>query len=239
MSILEVRDLTKGFFIGLDVVKNTNFSLNSGEIVGIVGLNGAGKTTVIKLILGLISSDFGCVSIFGVDSRVDKSRQNVFYVPEKFSPPKNLKVNECVKFYNSFFNHSVLEDQILNVCEKIDLNPKYLDYKISDLSKGTVQKVGLLCAFTSKRKILILDEPMDGLDVRARVALKNTIKDYVKNGGTILFSSHILSDMEEICDRICFFDNASFAFSGKVCDLKLQFENKTLEQIFLEKTNNS
>src|SRR5574343_1342447 len=218
MSVIEVKKLTKGFFVGVDIIKNSNLSIESQNIVGLVGLNGAGKTTVIKSILNLISPDSGVVTILGVNSVKDSSRKNVFYVPEKFSPPKNLKVIECVWFYIAFFGLKTNKKELEKICQKIDLNPNYLEYKISELSKGTVQKVGLLCAFASKRKILILDEPMDGLDVRARVALKSAMKDYVSSGNTILFSSHILSDMEEICDKICFFDKGDFVFSGSISE---------------------
>lgn len=239
MTILQIQNLSKSFETS-QILRDINLQINKNEIFGIIGINGAGKTTLIKSIMNLATHPTGRILLSDVDTKFTVARQSIFYLPEKFLPPKNFTCIEFVQSYLKLYNITANSDNIYDWASRLDLNHKYLNLKISKLSKGTVQKIGLLTAFLSNRQLLILDEPMDGLDVKARVLLKNSIIDYKTSGKSVIFSSHILTDMEEICDRIGILDTGSFKFVGTINEFKNQFlqgDKISLEKAFLSLIN--
>lgn len=235
---LKVENLKKQFGDHI-VLNNINFKLKENEIFGLIGLNGAGKTTLIKIILDLLCADEGCVKILDIPSAQTKSRENLRYLPEKFQASPMLKGMEFLKIFNDFDKtykgtKKDLEKEIYKFADLLALDKKALDLKISKYSKGMVQKLGLISTFLGDSKIAILDEPMSGLDPKARIYLKNLLLESKKNGKSVFFSSHILADIDEICDRIGILYNGKIVFLGTPSELKKKHSQTSLEKAFLK-----
>lgn len=231
-SPLVIRDIHKSFS-GRKVLENVEFSLVPGEIFGLIGLNGAGKTTLIKIILDLINSDQGDVSIFGIPTRNITARKHLSYLPEKFQPSRYLKGLEYLDLALSYYGRKLDAGLARGLAEKLDLDPGVLGMRVGSYSKGMGQKLGLLGAFMVDVSLLILDEPMSGLDPRARIRLKEMLLDVRQQGKTIFFSSHILSDLDEICDRIGVIHGGRLFFVGTPQAFKEQYGDASLEKAFL------
>jgi ABC-2 type transport system ATP-binding protein len=215
------------------VLENVDFSLNSGEIFGLIGLNGAGKTTLIKIMLDLITCENGGIEIAGVSARKINARKNLSYLPEKFQPSRYLKGMEYLELALSYYGKSLDKEAARKKAVELDLNPDVLTARVGSYSKGMGQKLGLVGAFLVDASFLILDEPMSGLDPRARIKLKNELLANKKAGKTIFFSSHILSDIDEICDRIGIIHDGKLCFIGTPQAFKEKMQEKSLEQAFL------
>ncbi len=233
---LKISQISKSFEEKL-ILDDINFEVKQNHIFGFVGLNGVGKTSLIKIILDLLSQDFGDVEIFGINKNLPKSRQKICYLPEKFYPAQNLTGREFIKFSLGFYEQKIDEKELLKYCEHFELNIDFLDKKIAKYSKGMVQKLGLIAVFLTKSDLIILDEPMSGLDVKARVKLKRALLSYKNQDKTIFFSSHILSDIDEICDEIAVLNNAKISFLGTSQGLKNKHRKDNLEEAFLQEIN--
>ena len=216
------------------VISDISFDVKEGEIFGLIGLNGVGKTTLIKVILDLHKATEGEAKIFGVDSKDYKARQKLSYLPEKFSPSHLLKGTEFLNLAVQAYGKDLNIGKAKADAEKLQLNPDVLDKRVSKYSKGMGQKLGLLSVFLTDAPFLILDEPMSGLDPRARVLLKDYMLEQRKAGKTIFFSSHILSDVDELCDRVGVIHGGGLKFLGTPKEMKSRFGNEILERAFLE-----
>ena len=215
------------------VLDDISFELKQGEVFGLIGLNGAGKTTLIKIILGLLKAHGGDTSIFGVDCSRVASRQKLSYLPEKFVPSRYLKGHEYLSLSLSFYKKNYHPEEGRNMASMLDLDPEALDRLVGSYSKGMGQKLGLAGAFLIDAPLMILDEPMSGLDPKARILLKNEIRQAKQLGRTVFFSSHILADMDEICDRIAVLHDHKLVFVGKPAAFKSTYEGDSLEAVFL------
>jgi ABC-2 type transport system ATP-binding protein len=215
------------------VLDNVSLEMKTGEIFGLIGLNGEGKTTLIKIILDLLSADSGNVSFFGEASTIPKSRRHIAFLPEKFAPSALLKGHEFLKLAMEYSNRSYDTALGENYAQLLGLNPLALKQRVNKYSKGMGQKLGLLSVFLSKAPLLILDEPMSGLDPRARIQLKDLMLGYKEEGKSIFFSSHILADIEEICDRIAVLHHRKILFVGTPKDFITSQQGKGLERSFL------
>jgi ABC-2 type transport system ATP-binding protein len=233
---LQVEHICKAFQ-RKPVLNEVSLSLNRGEIFGLIGLNGIGKTTLIKIILNLLKSDRGTASIFGVASHDEQARRALAYLPEKFQPSRYLKGHEYLELSLRFYQQPYDRAEGQRQAELLDLDPKALDRRVGSYSKGMGQKLGLLGALMSNTPLLLLDEPMSGLDPKARILLKRQLKAAREAGRTIFFSSHILADIDEICDRIAILHDGVFQFIGTSADFKARYANMTLEEAFLEAIN--
>jgi ABC-2 type transport system ATP-binding protein len=231
VDILKLNNVGKGYS-KKSVLSGINLSVGESEIFGLIGLNGVGKTTLIKIILDLIKADYGESYICGKNTKDYRSRENIFYLPEKFQPSQNLKVIEFIKIFVES-KHFALK-KIEELCELLDLDQSSLNRKISSLSKGMSQKIGLISSVLENKKLIILDEPMTGLDPKARINLKNLLLRYKNNGKSVFFSSHILSDIDEICDRVAILNNGKIQFIGTPNEFKKKHLTDTLEMAFLE-----
>ena len=226
MTVLDIEHLFNGY--GKKVILNDiTFSIEEGEIFGLIGLNGAGKTTLIKSILNLLFPTSGVIRVNGIDA--PKARRNISYLPEKFQPNIQLKCIEFIKIFCNNFDVKRIEE----LCNILDLDKSVLNKKISSLSKGMSQKIGLITSVLDAKSLMILDEPMSGLDPKARINLKNLLLEYKKSGKSVFFSSHILSDIDEICDRIAILNNSKIVFLGTPEELKNKNNTNSLEKAFL------
>lgn len=215
------------------VLQDVSFEVKKGEVFGLIGLNGAGKTTMIKILLGLLKKDSGDATIFGHDIFKTSTRDHLAFLPEKFQPSTHLKGYEQISLSLSFYKQKMDKKKAVKWAESLELNPDMLSHKITKYSKGMGQKLGLLSTILAERPLLILDEPMSGLDPKARILFKNAVLDYAKRGNTVFFSSHILSDIDEICDRIAILHNHKIIYTGTPAGFKKETKQESLEKAFL------
>jgi ABC-2 type transport system ATP-binding protein len=232
MLPLKISEISKSF--NKPVLSSVSFNVAANEIFGFIGLNGVGKTTLIKIILDLLDSDEGEVEIFGISTILPESRKKICYLPEKFQPSMHFKGEEFVKFVLDFYDKKFDEKKARQICENLDLNFSVLNQKVSSYSKGMTQKLGLLAVFLSEAELVILDEPMSGLDPKARIALKRELIAYKKSGKSVFFSSHILSDMDEICDAIAVLNETKIVYSGTPQGFKQKHRESDLDKAFLK-----
>lgn len=232
-TVLEINNISK-HFKSKEVLKKINFSVEQGDIFGLIGVNGIGKTTLIKTILDLLKSDEGQINIFNQSSQDKNSRINVSYLPEKFHPSGYLKGKEFLSLSMGYFNKPYDHKKAVSYAEALDLDIASLNHKIVKYSKGMGQKLGLISMFLSEAPLLILDEPMSGLDPHVRIRLKDLLEDYAKQGNTVFFSSHILADIDEICNRIGVIHHGELSFLGTSKQFKTKYKTNTLERAFLK-----
>ena len=214
------------------VIRDISFSVQPGEVFGLIGLNGAGKSTLIKAILGLGKAQ-GKSSLFSVPSGPAASRADLAYLPEKFQPSPVLKGWEFLSLTLAYYGRKLDRELAAGLCANLDLDPAALNRSGRTYSKGMGQKLGLLGTMLIGLPLLILDEPMSGLDPRARIMLKDRLLDYRAQGHTVFFSSHILSDIEEICDRIAVIHQGELLFIGTPQELIQRSDRANLERSFL------
>jgi ABC-2 type transport system ATP-binding protein len=215
------------------VLDEMSFKMKKGEIYSLVGLNGIGKTTIIKIILGLLDADEGETQIFDRTNSDKKAKENLTYLPEKFAPSTFLKGHEFLALSCSYYGKKYNKKTAEEICEKLNFDPAALSRRVGSYSKGMGQKLGLVSVFLSKSPLLILDEPMSGLDPSARIYLKQMLKQYRDEGNSIFFTSHILADIEEICDRIGILHLGKIYYEGSVSKFIKTYKTDNLEQAFL------
>lgn len=236
-NILSIKNISKSFFDGeKKVLENINLEVSQNQIFGLVGLNGIGKTTIIKTIIGLLEIEKHTgseIKVDGIDVEDFESKKKFCYLPEKFQPSQHLTGIEFLDVFCSFFGKKVTINEASKMCDDIELDKQALYMPTSQCSKGMGQKLGLMSAFLSDAKLLILDEPMSGLDPKARIVVKNLMKKYVQNGKSIFFSSHILADIDEICHEIAILHDKNIIFKGSCENFKKEQNSNNLENAFL------
>ncbi|MBN2528715.1 MAG: ABC transporter ATP-binding protein [Deltaproteobacteria bacterium] len=241
--MIVVENLKKTFRIGffrkrVEAVRGISFSVKKGEIFGLLGPNGAGKTTTLKTIMGLIFADAGSVQILGRDGRTHRAREGVGYLPEHAYFHEYLTPLELMDFYGKLYGMSRVD--ISNkkniLLERVGLSDA-AKRPLKKFSKGMLQRVGLAQALLADPELLILDEPMSGLDPIGRKFVADLIVELNKSGKTILFSSHILSDVERLCTRVVILRKGELAAEGTLDELLKHDDGteETLEAIFVRK----
>jgi ABC-2 type transport system ATP-binding protein len=218
------------------VVRDISFDVREGETFGLIGLNGAGKTTLLKTILGLKSQKSGVITVGGHVSGSSDAGRCFAFLPERFDPPWFLNAYEFIDFTLSLYSKKIERAQIDKVANHLGLNTAFLPKKAQSYSKGMRQKLGLMATFLTGCPLLILDEPMSGLDPLARAQVKSMVAEAKLQGRTVFLSSHILSDMEELCDRIAILHGGQIMFIGKPSEVLAKTGCKTLEDAFLNLT---
>jgi ABC-2 type transport system ATP-binding protein len=214
------------------VLNDVSFDLRAGEVFGLIGLNGVGKTTLIRAILGLRETS-GTIGLYGQSNAVAASRRKLVYLPERFQPSPQLTGWEYLGILLAYFDQRVDRERARAIAAGLDLDPSALDRVVRTYSKGMGQKLGLVGTFHVDAPLMILDEPMSGLDPRARVLLKDRLLESRRAGRCIFFSSHILADIEEICDRIGIIHATRMIFLGTPHELLARTGSPVLERAFL------
>ena len=227
--LLNAEKLCVGYS-NVDVLSNVDLSVNRGETVGLIGLNGAGKTTLIKTLLGLRKKKAG---VFRKASN-DGYQTSIAYLPEKFEPPAFLTGYEFIEFSLNIYGRKPDREAIRLAVHDLAFDLRFLDKKVSSYSKGMRQKIGLLATVLTGCDLMILDEPMSGLDPFSRSLVKDLIKSEKEKGASFLISSHILADMEEICDKIAIIDQGKIHFNGVASDFISLRDGDTLERCFMD-----
>jgi ABC-2 type transport system ATP-binding protein len=223
--VLAVKGLQKVFQIGffrkrVEAVKNSTFSVRRGEIFGLLGPNGAGKTTTIKAILRLIFPTAGEITLFGRSAGDREAAKRVGYMPENPYVYQYLKPLEFLDLCGRLTGipKSELRDRSQAMVDKVGLRHA-IDRPIGKFSKGMMQRVGLAQALLHDPELLVLDEPMSGLDPIGRKEVRDLLLEQRERGKTLLFTSHILSDVELLCDRVVIMRHGEITAEGSVHDL--------------------
>jgi ABC-2 type transport system ATP-binding protein len=223
--VLEVEGLRKVFHIGffrkrVEAVNGTSFRVNRGEIFGLLGPNGAGKTTTIKAILRLIFPTEGEIRLFGRSADDREAARRVGYMPENPYIYQYLKPREFLDLCGRLVGLSKSERQARSeeMIDKVGLRHA-VDRPIGKFSKGMMQRIGLAQALLHDPELLVLDEPMSGLDPIGRKEVRDLLVEQRERGKTLLFTSHILSDVELLCDRIVIMQQGKITSEGQVHDL--------------------
>jgi ABC-2 type transport system ATP-binding protein len=218
---------------GSDVLQDITFDVRQGEILGLVGLEGAGKSTLLRSILMLVVPTAGSVHLFGQPHDQPGSRAQLAYLPEKFQPPSHLSGYDFVRLSLAFYRQRVRRSAVCGLAEQLDLDPAALRQPIRGYGKGMAQKLGILATLLTDRPLLLLDEPMSGLDPKGRLLLKRQLAAARARGRSILMSSHILADHEELCDRVAVLHQGRLGYVGTPAALKQSHGAPTLASAFL------
>ena len=240
--VIEVKDLNKTFRIGffrkkVEAVRGVTFHVEEGEVFGLLGPNGAGKTTTLKVMMGLIRPCAGSVEILGVDARRPAARREVGFLPENPYFHEYLNPRELLEFYGRLvgMSRSQIARRRDELIEKVGLKDA-AKRPLRKFSKGMLQRVGLAQAMIAEPKILVLDEPMSGLDPIGRKFVTDLLLELNEKGTTILFSSHILSDVERLCRRVVILNKGRKVAEGTIEDLIDEEEgDTTFESLFVRK----
>ncbi|MBM7571110.1 ABC transporter ATP-binding protein [Aquibacillus albus] len=217
MSVIEVNGLTK-MYGRTKGIENVSFSVEEGEIFGFIGPNGAGKSTTIRTLLSLIYPTSGSASIFGKDcmKHAPEIKKEIGYLPSEVFYYDNMKVIDLLNYSASFYKKDC-SHRIQELADRMDLD---LKKKIDDLSFGNKKKVGIVQGLLHSPKLIILDEPTSGLDPLMQQTFFELLKEENQKGATILFSSHILSEVQRLCDRVAIIKEGSLIKVEKISTLK-------------------
>ena len=203
------------------ILEDLDLSLPQGTVLGLVGPNGAGKTTTIKLGAGLLKPTAGQVEIYGVPAIESRARRGIGLLTETQYVYPHLRLGEWLAMMAGFsgLTGQNRKQRVLEVLEQLELTDQS-DQMMRTLSKGQTQRAGLAQALVHKPGILLLDEPMSGLDPYWRLRIQKILRDFKTDRGTILFSSHIIADVERLSDRIALLDRGKLRWTGRLSDLQ-------------------
>ncbi|WP_223595306.1 ABC transporter ATP-binding protein [Neobacillus bataviensis] len=217
MNVIEIKNLTKTYGKARGIT-NISFNVEEGEIFGFIGPNGAGKSTTIRTLLSLIYPTSGTASIFGKDciQFAPEIKREIGYLPSEVFYYDNMKVKDLLKYSASFYKKDCSK-RIKELAEIMDLD---LNKKIDDLSLGNKKKVGIVQGLLHEPKLIILDEPTSGLDPLMQQKFFELLEEENKKGATILFSSHILSEVQRLCNRVAIIKEGKIVTVEKISTLK-------------------
>ncbi len=224
-AALELQGLVKDFAVGLRGVKlravdQLDLRVEAGQVYGLLGPNGSGKSTTIKMILGLLAPTAGACRIFGVDSARVEARCAVGYLPESPYFYRHLSGRELVRFYAQMcgLRGAALDPRVAESLATVGLS-EAADRRVGTYSKGMLQRVGLAQALVHDPRLLILDEPTAGVDPVGSAEISELILRLKAQGKTVLITSHLLGQIEDICDRVAILDRGKLILEGAVAEL--------------------
>lgn len=226
--ILECRNLSKKYGNHFYALNDLTLSLDSGQIVGLLGPNGSGKTTLIKLINGLLNPSSGEVLIDGKAPGVD-TKKIVSYLPERTYLDESMKVRDIIRFFANFYDNFIT-DRAYQMLSDLEISA---DARLRTLSKGTKEKVQLILVMSRDAKLYILDEPIGGVDPAARDYILHTILANYNEESTILLSTHLIHDIENILDRVVFLKEGRLAMNAPVDDIRME-QGRSVDTLFRE-----
>ena len=232
MNALEFRAVAKSFG-AQRVLEDVSFELARGEALGLIGVNGAGKTTLLRALLDLARADSGSITVFGTPSFAPTARAELSYLAERFNPPGFATGHELLRYLLALHGQSLVVVDAEAEAVALDLDPAALARPLRQYSKGLTQKLGLIACILARRALLVLDEPMSGLDPRARALFKQRLAAQKALGTTLFFSTHLLVDVEALCDRIAVLHKARLVFIGTPAVFLERYRAGNLEEAFL------
>ncbi|HUP94218.1 MAG TPA: ABC transporter ATP-binding protein [Burkholderiales bacterium] len=220
-------------FGGVPALEGFTLDVKRGELLGLVGGNGAGKTTLIKCLLDFCAIDGGAIAISGVRHLRTEARADLAFLPERFNSPHYLTGRDFLRYMAELHRTAYSEERVKQTFERLDLSGHALDRPARTYSKGMMQKLGLAACLLSGKSLQVLDEPTSGLDPKARALLKRELQSLRADGRTVFFTSHSLSDVEQICDRMAVLDGGRLRFAGPPAELMTRYGGRDLEHAFL------
>lgn len=232
--MIEIKNVSKTYNGKKKVLKNVSFKIESGEIFAFIGHNGAGKTTMIKCIMGILDFEEGDILVDNKSIKEEplECKRIMAYVADNPDLYENMKAIDFINFICDMYEVSedIRRENTLKYAKMFEIEDKLND-DISSLSHGMKQKIALIAALAHNPKVLIMDEPFVGLDPKAVYDMKEIMRDMAKEGKTIFFSTHILDVAEKLCDRVAIIKDGTIVKVGKMKDIK---GDESLEQVFLE-----
>lgn len=230
MHVIQIENISKTYGEHFSL-KNISFSLEKGKIFSLLGPNGAGKTTLVKLMLNLIHQDTGSILINNTDAKNKNSRLGVAFIPEKFNFFPFYTAYGVLEFFGTMkgVQADLLKNQIESALKMLNID-ELRNRKLSKMSKGQIQRVGLASILIGDNDLIILDEPFSGLDPIGMRDLKEIIKKLKEEGKTLFINSHILLEMEHLCDEVAVLNRGELLFKGQVSDVLAK--EQSLEDFF-------
>ena len=224
MNSLSVSNLNKSFSLGVfrkpkEILHDVSFQVEAGKTTGFIGINGSGKTTSLKCILGFITPDSGEIKFFEKSEPLSSAvKARIGYLPERPYLYEFLTADEFLQFHwNLSGGGPGFKEAAEKVLKKLEL-PNVEDRRVRSFSKGMLQRIGMAQALLRDPDFLILDEPMSGLDPDGRILIKDIIREERARGRSIFFSSHLLNDMDELCDNLVVIDGGRLIFQGPLTE---------------------
>ena len=237
--MIEIKNVSKEYAKGAKVIDSLDLKINDGEIFGFLGPNGAGKTTTIKMMTGMLEIDEGDIVIDGnsITENPVEAKKSFGFVPDSPDLFLKLKGIEYLNFLGDIYNipKNERKSKIEDLAKRFDIFD-VLNDKIESYSHGMRQKIIVIGALIHSPKNWILDEPMTGLDPKSAYDLKELMKEHAKSGKTVFFSTHVLEVAEKLCDRVGIINKGKLVFVGTLEEIKKEFKDGTLEELFLEIT---
>ncbi|OLA34075.1 MAG: ABC transporter [Firmicutes bacterium CAG:321_26_22] len=232
--MIEIKNVSKTYNGKKKVLKNISFKIEGGEIFAFIGHNGAGKTTMIKCIMGILDFEEGDILVDNKSIKEEplECKRIMAYVADNPDLYENMKAIDFINFICDMYEVSedIRRENMLKYAKMFEIEDKLND-DISSFSHGMKQKIALIAALAHNPKVLIMDEPFVGLDPKAVYDMKEIMRDMAKDGKTIFFSTHILDVAEKLCDRVAIIKDGTIVKVGKMKDIK---GDESLEQVFLE-----
>ena len=232
--MIEIKNVSKTYNGKKKVLKNISFKIEGGEIFAFIGHNGAGKTTMIKCIMGILDFEEGDILVDNKSIKEEplECKRIMAYVADNPDLYENMKAIDFINFICDMYEVSedIRRENTLKYAKIFEIEDKLND-DISSFSHGMKQKVALIAALAHNPKVLIMDEPFVGLDPKAVYDMKEIMRNMAKDGKTIFFSTHILDVAEKLCDRVAIIKDGTIVKVGKMKDIK---GDESLEQVFLE-----
>lgn len=235
MTAIEITDLTKTYGT-IEALKGISFSVQEGEIFGLIGPNGAGKTTTLRIVSTLLQVTSGTVLVFEFDAEKnpEEIRKRISYLPEEAGAYKNLSGIEYLKFMAQFYTDGKnTEDMVERGISISGLADRITD-KVSTYSKGMTRKLLVARALMMRPPLAILDEPTSGLDVINSQEVRTIIKDFAREGSTVLLSSHNMLEVEFLSNKVALIGDGLILDSGTPAELKSRYRAENLEDVFME-----
>lgn len=234
MPTIEIKNLDKSYTKNRFAVRNLHLTIEQGEIWALVGPNGAGKTTTLHCLTGLFKPDSGKIHIFGKSPQDALARGKLGFQSEIFYTYPYLTTQQVLSFYLEL--HGILKqesnERIENILQVVGL-AEVKDHKTSSFSKGMMQRLGIAQSLIHEPELIIWDEPTSGLDPEGRKLVLDLLIEMKSKGKTVLFSTHILSDIEKVCDHIAIINQGEIMVAESIETLMARFPQKSLEDIYL------
>ena len=228
MKLLEIKNLNKSYG-KTKALKNINLTIPSGKIIGLLGKNGTGKSTLIKLINDLLTKDSGTILING-ELVGEKSKNIISYLPERTYLDKSMTIKQVLAFFSEFYNNFNMK-KAKKLLKDLNLNETL---KISKMSKGMQEKLQLILVMSREAELYILDEPLGGVDPATRDYILDTILTNFNENASVIISTHLISDIEKILDEVIFIDKGNIVLTSSADELRSK-ENASIDEIFRRK----
>ena len=230
---LTLRNVSKRFG-SVEALNTIALRVEGGSSVGLIGMNGAGKSTLFNVILDLVSLDEGSIEIFGIDHRTTGARANIAYLPENFRAPYYATGADVLRYVSALHGRRLDHDMMRTECQNLDFPATALARVTREYSTGMMRKLGLIACLLAKSPMLILDEPMSGLDPHARALFKARLNRLSDAGTTIIFTTHLVEDIAQMATELAVLHAGCLQYHGSIDGFREKYPAKSLENAFLE-----